>query len=74
MYEESRDVLYKAGSWALNDHKSANLNMDPDRSGTSWTRPRPASEEALAGHDRLVQAGVSRVLRERENVCRGELI
>ena len=31
MYEESRDVLYKwAGSWALNDHKSANLNMDPD--------------------------------------------
>ena len=30
MYEESRDVLYKwAGSWALNDHKSANLNMNP---------------------------------------------
>ena len=31
MYEESRDVLYKwAGSWALNDRKSANLNMDAD--------------------------------------------
>ena len=31
MYEESRDVLYKwAASWALNDYKSANLNMDPD--------------------------------------------
>ena len=30
MYEESRDVLYRwAGSWALNDFKRANLNMDP---------------------------------------------